>query len=329
MDVCPTCSCGPVGAFASAGDLVAVVVAVGLDLAVGDPPNRLHPVAWLGRLIATGRRRLGAGSASRLLAGGAALTIAVASIAALAGWAVTRLAVQSGAAEPFVLGAALWLLLSLRGLFAAAFEVARHLAAHDLQGAQQALAWHLVSRPTGELPPGLVASGAVESVAENLTDAYVAPLVFFLGFGLPGAALYRAVNTADAMLGYRDGALEYFGRAAARLDDLLNIVPARLSALAIVGAAALTGGDTRLAWTTLRRDRTATASPNAGWTMAATAGALAVTLQKPSAYRLGAGDWPRVEDIRRSLLVAHGPALLWTALLLALAVAVRSVLATT
>jgi len=328
MDVCPTCSCGPVGAFASAGDLVAVVVAVGLDLAVGDPPNRLHPVAWLGRLIATGRRRLGAGSASRLLACGAALTIAVASIAALAGWAVTRLAVQSGAAEPFVLGAALWLLLSLRGLFAAAFEVARHLAAHDLQGAQQALAWHLVSRPTGELPPGLVASGAVESVAENLTDAYVAPLVFFLGFGLPGAALYRAVNTADAMLGYRDGALEYFGKPAARLDDLLNIVPARLSALAIVGAAALTGGDTRLAWRMLLRDRTATASPNAGWTMAATAGALAVTLAKPGAYRLGSGRSPRADDIRRSVVLVGTAAAIVSAVLLTLAVVVRRVVGT-
>jgi adenosylcobinamide-phosphate synthase len=317
-----------VGAFASAGELAAVLVAVGLDLAVGDPPNKVHPVAWLGRFIGAARRRLGVGSPSRLLAGGAALTLAVASLAALAGWAVTRLAVRSGAAEPLVLGAALWLLLSLRGLFAAAFEVARHLAAHDLAAARQALAWHLVSRPTGELSPGLVASGAVESVAENLTDAYVAPLAFFLVFGLPGAAVYRAVNTADAMLGYRDGALEFFGKPAARLDDALNIVPARLSALAIVAAAALTGGDTRLAWKTLVRDRTATASPNAGWTMAAMAGALAVTLEKPAAYRLGAGAPPRIEDIRRSVVIVGTAAAILTAVLLALAVVVPRAVAT-
>ena len=322
MGACPTCSCGPVGAFASAADVAAVLVAVGLDLAVGDPPNRLHPVAWLGRLIAAGCRRLGGGSPSRLLAHGAALTMAIAAIAVLAGWGVTRLAARSGAAEPFVLGAALWLLLSLRGLFAAAFEVARHLAAHDVAAARQALAWHLVSRPTGDLSPGLVASGAVESVAENLTDAYVAPLVFFLVFGLPGAALYRAVNTADAMIGYRVGVLEFLGKPAARLDDVLNIVPARLSALAIVGAAALAGGDTRLAWTTLVRDRMATASPNAGWTMAAMAGALAVSLEKPGAYRLGTGAPPCVEDIRRSVVLAGTAAGILTAILLAVAVVV-------
>lgn len=254
--------------------------------------------------------------------------MAVASIAALAGWGVTQLAARSGATEPFVLGAALWLLLSLRGLFAAALEVARQLGAHDLAAARQALAWHLVSRPTDALSPGLVASGAVESVAENLTDAYVAPLVFFLVFGLPGAAFYRAVNTADAMLGYRDGALEFFGKPAARLDDVLNIVPARLSALAIVAASAATGGATRLAWRTLLRDRTATASPNAGWTMAAAAGALAVTLEKPGAYRLGAGDPPRVRDIRRSVVLVGTAAAILTAVLLALAIVVPRALTT-
>jgi adenosylcobinamide-phosphate synthase len=307
---------------------VAVLVAVGLDLAVGDPPNRLHPVAWLGRLIAAGRRRFDAGSPSRLLAHGTALTIGVASLAALAAWGITRLAARTGAAEPLALGAALWLLLSLRGLFAAAFEVARHLAEQDLAAARQSLAWHLVSRPTGDLSPALVASGAVESVAENLTDAYVAPLVFFLVLGLPGAALYRAVNTADAMIGYREGALEYFGKAAARLDDLLNLVPARLAGLAIVAAAPLVGGHARLAWRTLMRERTATASPNAGWTMSAMAGALAVTLEKPGAYRLGAGAPPRVEDIRRAVLVVATAAAILTAVLLALAALIAKAVGT-
>jgi adenosylcobinamide-phosphate synthase len=224
------------GACASAADIVAVLVAVGLDLVVGDPANRLHPVAWLGRLIAAGRHRFCTGSPARLLVVGAALTVFVASLAAFTGWGVTRLAARAGAAQPLVLGAALWLLLSLRGLFAAALEVARRLGAGDLTAARQTLAWHLVSRPTGDLQSEQVASAAIESVAENLTDSYAAPLAFFLVFGLPGAALYRAVNTADAMLGYRDGALEHFGKAAARLDDVLNFVPARLAALAIAHA---------------------------------------------------------------------------------------------
>ena len=273
-------------------------------------------MAWLGRFIAAGRRRLGAGSPARLLGHGAALTLAAAGVATLAGWGVARLAAHAGAAEPLVLGAALWLLLALRGLFAAALDVARHLSEGDLAAARRALAWHLVSRPTADLDAGHVASGAVESVAENLTDAYAAPLAFFLVFGLPGAAFYRAINTADAMIGYRDGVLEHFGKTAARLDDVLNIIPARLAALAIVAAAPLAGENGRAAWSTLVRDRAATASPNAGWTMSATAGALEITLEKRGAYRLGDGRRPEVHDIRRSVvLVAIAAALLTVALL--------------
>ena len=259
-----------------------------------------------------------------MLLQGAALTTTAALMAALVGWGVTRLAAPAGAAEPLVLGAALWLLLSLRGLFAAALQVARQLADGDLSAARQALAWHLVSRPTGELSAGHVASGAVESVAENLTDAYAAPLVFFLVFGLPGAALYRAVNTADAMLGYRDGALEYFGKVAARLDDALNILPARLAALAIVVAAGLAGGNATAAWRTLVRDRGATASPNAGWTMSAVAGALEVTLEKRGAYRLGRGRAPSAQDIQRSVVLVSGAAAVLTVVLLALTTLLRA-----
>lgn len=312
------------GAFASAADLVAVLVAVGLDLTVGDPANRLHPVAWLGRLIAAGQRRLCAGSPTQLFVNGAALTLAAAAVATLAAWGITILAAHAGAAQPLVLGAALWMLLALRGLFAAASEVARLLADGDLPAARRALAWHLVSRPTADLDAGHIASGAVESVAENLTDAYAAPLAFFLVFGLPGAALYRAVNTADAMLGYRHGPLEHFGKTAARLDDVLNIVPARLAALAIVAAAAVVPGNAAVAWRVLVRDRAATASPNAGWTMSAIAGALEVTLEKPGAYRLGDGRTPRVEDIRRSVTLVATAAAMLTVALLALVALLRA-----
>ena len=103
-------------------------------------------------------------------------------------------------------------------------------ATRDLAGARRAVGYHLVSRPTDELDAGKVASATIESVAENLTDSLVAPALFFLVGGLAGAAVYRAVNTADAMIGYRDGALEYFGKLAARLDDILNLIPARLAA---------------------------------------------------------------------------------------------------
>jgi adenosylcobinamide-phosphate synthase len=313
------------GADAAATDLVAILVAVACDAAAGDPPNRAHPVAWLGRLLDAGRRTLCVGSPRRLLFGGAALTLLAAGVAALAGWAVAALAGTLGWAEPILVGVGLWLLLALRGLFAAASAVARPLAAGDLPVARARLAWHLVSRPTVALEAPHVASAAVESVAENLTDGYVAPLAFFLAFGLPGAAAYRAVNTADAMLGYRDGALEYFGKTAARLDDLLNLLPARLAALAIVAAAPLAGGAGPLAWRVLRRDRRRTASPNAGWTMAAMAGALDVTLEKLDSYRLGDGRPARADDIARAIRVAAVAAGLATAALVGMAAALRAV----
>jgi adenosylcobinamide-phosphate synthase len=246
--------------------------------------------------------------------------------AALGGWAVTTAATQAGWAEPFLVGAALWLLLALRGLFAAAGEVARALSDGNLGAARAALAWHLVSRPTEDLDAGHVASATVESVAENLTDAYAAPVAFFLAFGLPGAALYRAVNTADAMIGYRDGPLEYFGKVAARLDDVLNVLPARLAALAIVAAAPLAGASAGGAWRMLRRDRARTASPNAGWTMSAVAGALGVTLEKLGAYRLGDGRLPRSTDIARAVRLVRVAGALTTGALIAAAALIRAAL---
>jgi adenosylcobinamide-phosphate synthase len=313
-----------VGASASAADVAAIAVAVALDLAFGDPPDRFHPVAWLGRLLSIGTRRLCVGPPGRLLVAGAALTLLVAAVAAAAGGGVELVAAHAGWAQPIVTGVALWTLLALRGLFAAAAAVARPLANGDLPAARSALGWHLVSRPTQDLDAAQVASGAVESVAENLTDAYIAPIMFFLALGLPGAAVYRAVNTADAMIGYRAGALEYFGKLAARLDDALNLVPARLAALAIVVASPLAGASARGAWRTLRRDRARTASPNAGWTMSAVAGALAVTLDKPGAYRLGDGRAPGAEDVARAVRIVAVAAAALTITLLGVGLAAQS-----
>jgi adenosylcobinamide-phosphate synthase len=126
--------------------VVAILVAVALDLAVGDPGNRFHPVAWLGRLINAGRRRLCVGGARRLFVSGAGLTLLAAAVAALAAEVVARLAAHAGWAQPLVLGVALWLLLSLRGLFAAALEVARLLAAGDMSAARHARPGHLLIR---------------------------------------------------------------------------------------------------------------------------------------------------------------------------------------
>jgi adenosylcobinamide-phosphate synthase len=280
-----------------------LLLALAIDVALGDPPNRYHPVAWLGRLLAVGRRRLCRGSPTSLLAGGAAVTLIVATFAAVIGAAVASLADRLGFAGLVLQALALTCLVSLRGLVVAAREVAAYLDRGDLVGARRAVGYHLVSRPTAELDAGQVASAAVESVAENLTDSLVAPALCFLAGGLAAASFYRAINTADAMFGYREGALEYFGKVAARLDDLVNLIPARLAGLSVVAGAALTGESATGAFRALRRDRGRTASPNAGWTMSAMAGALGVTLEKPQTYRLGDGHPPGVRDIERALRV--------------------------
>lgn len=288
-----------------------LLVAVLLDLLVGEPPGRWHPVAWIGSLIAAGRRLSARRSPRGLLISGA-LLIATASAAT---WIAALLVEEALAVLPDPLGFLLeaWLLkcaFSLRGLFQAVELVRGHLVAGDIEGARREVGLHLVSRPTGDLDAGAVSSAAVESLAENLTDSWVAPICFFLVGGLAAAWAYRAVNTADAMVGYRQGELEYLGRAAARLDDALSFIPARLVALALVLASPLAGASAAGAWRAVRRDGSLTASPNAGPSMAAMAGALGVTLEKRGHYRLGTGPLPDLRGIDRAMRLARWAAAL-------------------
>lgn len=283
--------------------VAALLGALALDLAFGDPPNRWHPVAWMGAAVSWGRRRFERGGRIRLLIAGAALTLCVVVLAGAVAAMISMIARGLGAVGVVIEAVALAALLSVRGLARAARTVGADLACGDLAAARASVAFHLVSRPTGELDEPHVLSATIESVAENLGDSVLAPVAFYLAFGLPGAAIYRAVNTADAMIGYREGALEHFGKLAARLDDLLSFVPARLAALAIVAGAALARGDARLAWRVMRRDARRTASPNAGWPMAAMAGALDRTLEKVDAYRLGDGPPPSRVDIDKLLAI--------------------------
>ena len=289
------------------------LLALAFDVLVGEPPNRLHPVAWIGRLLVWGRARSWASSPAGLMAVGggvlAGVLLLVVGLAALLSWLAGRLGWPGLVLEAALLKCA----FSLRGLAGAAMGVTAALEAGSLEEARRRVGRDLVSRPAEELSAPHVASATVESVAENLTDSVVAPLLFFLIGGLPGAWAYRVVNTADAMWGYREGDLEYLGKAAARLDDALNWIPARLAAIGIVLSAFMSGAAAGRAvigaWRTMWRDAGRTASPNAGWTMAAMAGALGVTLEKPGAYRLGSGPLPTARHIHRAvqvMLVASG-----------------------
>lgn len=276
-----------------------LIVAVLLDVLAGEPPARLHPVVWMGRWLSIGQARAPRGDAGRFAFGALWVGIGMAASAA------------AGALAARVLGAgvALWPVIAWRTLWAATGEVERALAAGDLGEARRLLRWHLVSRETHALSATEVAEAAIESIAENLTDSWVAPLLAYAIGGVPLAWAYRCLNTADAMWGYRDAEREWLGKAAARLDDLANWLPARLAAALLM---VLSGPN---ALYTALSEQWQTPSPNGGWTMAAMAGALETTLSKPGAYTLRGG--PRPADaplLRRARRLVTAAAFVWVLL---------------
>lgn len=211
------------------------------------------------------------------------------------------------------------LTFSLRGLAHASGEVRQALEAKDVEAARRLLSWHLVSRDTSQLSTSQVAAAAVESVAENTSDGVVAPLFYYVLGGVPAALVYRFVNTADSMLGYRDPTHFWLGKVPARLDDLVNLLPARLTALCIVLGALLLGNDMRQAWRIWQQDARRTASPNAGHPMSSMAGALRVELVKIGHYRLGAGQAPpTASDITRATHLMYAATALAVTLLIPL-----------
>lgn len=269
------------------------LAALALDTAAGEPPAAVHPVVLAGRLIgAFEQAPPSAPRAARVR--GFWLVMAPAGVA----WTLGSLAERT---HPrwLRIAVSIWLLKSsfaLRALLEASWRAERALADAGPTAARMELK-ALVSRPVGELDESHMVSAIVESLAENLSDSYVAPLFWYALGGLPAALVYRVVNTADAMVGYH-GRYEDLGKAAARLDDLMNLVPARLTAAALVAAAPVVGLSARRALRVCWREHARTESPNAGWPMATATGALGVWLEKPGAYRLGdGGRSPRVGDV--------------------------------
>jgi adenosylcobinamide-phosphate synthase len=273
--------------------------AVALDLALGDPGDGWHPVAVMGRMLAAGHERFRAARPLAQLLGGAGSVAAVGLLTAAVGAGVERLA--RGRAGAVLLGAALKPTFALRQLITEALAVASALEADDLARARRQLR-ALVSRPTDALEPPLLASAAIESLAENLADSAIGPWLAFALGGLPAAGIYRVVNTADAMYGYH-GELEWLGKAAARADDLINWLPGRVAALTLLAAAALDlgGASARRGLRAWRREAGRTESPNAGRPMAVMAGCLGRRLEKPGHYVLGGGaPLPEAADVRRA-----------------------------
>lgn len=286
---------------------LALLGALVLDDRLGEPPPTVHPVRLMGRAIEAAEARAPEAAPARLRYG-AVLAGALPFGAAAAAWTFSRLAHRRHRVAGLALDAALLSsMLARRSLLERAREVATALEAGDLEDARARLGRHLVSRDASALEAREVAAATIESVAENLSDGFTGPIVAYVLGGAPAAAAYRMVNTLDSMWGYRHESYAELGRRPARLDDAINLVPSRVTALAIVAAAAVTEGPAaaRQAFDTWIDEGDTTESPNAGQPMAAMAGVLGVRLEKRDAYTLGrAYPAPHTEDIARAIRLA-------------------------
>lgn len=282
----------------------AIVLGFLLDLWLADPAWMPHPVVIMGKCI-TGLEKFlrarfpatpeGERAAGRVLAvvlpvGTLLLTAAVCVVA-------NRLHPLLGLAVQTIW---CWQALAVKGLAVESRRVYGCLAAEDLPGARKAVA-RIVGRDTQNLTEEGVTKATIETVAENFSDGVVAPLVYMLIGGAPLALCYKAINTMDSMVGYKNQRYLHFGRAAARLDDAANFLPSRLAALFWILAAALTGQDGKNAWRIWRRDRRNHASPNSAQTESACAGALDVQLAGPAYYFGEYYDKPTIGDARRAV----------------------------
>ncbi len=312
------------------GSPAVLLLAVAIDALIGDPApvyRRLsHPVTLIGRLVETLDDRLNretAGPARRRAAGAAAALLLLALSFGL-GWLVQAALRRFGGgwiAEALLIS----IFLAQRSLHDHVAEVARALGAEGLAGGRQAVA-RIVGRDPESLDEAGVSRAALESLAENLSDGVTAPLFWGLLLGFPGVLAYKAVNTADSMIGHRTPRHLAFGWAAARLDDLLNLIPARLAALILAAAAlVLPGCSVKGALRAMRSDAARHRSPNAGWPEAAMAGALGLALAGPRRYggevvkdhwmNAGARTSADAGDIRRGLRLFIAACLLQAAIL--------------
>ena len=264
--------------------LAACAAGLLLDLLFGDPVWLYHPVRLIGNWISWAERQLRKVCGSHLMAAGGVLWVMTALMAFLIPFALLALAGWLHPALRFLLET-FWCfqILAARSLSSESRKVYEKLKESDLPGARRAVSM-IVGRDTEKLTEEGVTKAAVETVAENTSDGVTAPLIYMMIGGAPLGFLYKAVNTMDSMLGYKNDRYLYFGRIPAKMDDIFNYIPARITGLLMTAAAFLTGLDGRNAWKIYRRDRRKHASPNAAQTESVCAGALGVQLAGDAVY---------------------------------------------
>lgn len=283
--------------------LLTLIIAVLVDRFLGEPPNRLHPVVWMGTLISFLDRRISRGRPRRERAAGVALALitiitfaflallllaAVRNVAGLLAWAIVG-------------GVLLKTTFAINAMSRHTEPVRKALLSDDLELARQKAAM-MVSRDVSQLDQGHVISCAAESAAENTVDSIFSPLFYLALFGLPMAVAYRASNTLDAMVGYLNEKHRYVGWFSARLDDGTNWLMARASVPFILLSLALLGKDWRAGWSASKKFHDQTLSPNKGWHMSAFAGGLGIRFEKIGWYVMGDGPLPSDPEVLRETI---------------------------
>lgn len=257
-----------------------------LDGLFGDPESMPHPVRIMGAGITFYEKRFRKGGSRRGdFVSGTVLALLLLALAFCVPFFLLRMLYGVHTALGLGVEAVIcYQALAARDLARQSMNVRRALDAGDLPGARRAVS-RIVGRDTESLTAEEVSKAAIETVAENLTDGVIAPILFMLAGGAPAGLLYKAINTMDSMIGYRDERYEYFGKFAARLDDVANFIPARVAAFFLLLSAALWGHDARGAARVYRRDRRRHKSPNSAHTESVCAGALGIALSGDSRYR--------------------------------------------
>ena len=267
--------------------MITAVLAFLADALIGDPRSRLHPVVLIGGLIASLERSLyheGDSDSRKLWAGGLLAVTVLFLVYNITACLLQLVHLVSNQYVAVLIEAVLLsFTISPRSLASAGREIYGYLEKGDMENARYKVGW-IVGRDTEKLSSGEVARATVETVAENTVDGVIAPLFFFVLGGVPLAFMYRAANTLDSMVGYKNDKYLYFGRVSARIDDVLGYIPARITGLLFVLSAALLRLDWRNSWKMLRRDAAKHPSPNGGWAEASAAGALDIRLGGYNSY---------------------------------------------
>ncbi|MDH3677307.1 MAG: cobalamin biosynthesis protein [Nitrosopumilus sp.] len=268
--------------------------ALAIDLTFGDPRNKFHPTAWIGILIAklTPYLKNSADNLERL--GGIFLILTtclfVTSVMFFLDFGISLISIDYLSVIISVIAGGILLktTIAIKGMETHALEVIRSLENNNIISARDNLSM-IVKRNTKNLDKNHILSGVVESISENTVDGITGPLFYFGLFGLPGAFFYRVINTADSMIGYKTNIFKNLGWFAANCDNVLNYIPSRLTGLVMIFSAMILGNDWKRSYKIMMRDGKKTESPNAGYPMAAIAGALGTKFEKINHYSLGDG----------------------------------------